>query len=30
MSNVNSERRVEGDWWHQPIPKNVHYGTGFY
>ena len=30
MSNVNRKRRVEGDWWHQPIPKNVYYGAGFY
>ena len=30
MSNVNRERRVEGDWWPQGIPENVHFGTGFY
>ena len=30
MSNVNSERRVEGDWWPHGIPENVHFGTGFY
>ncbi len=30
MSNVNSERRVEGDWWQHPIPPNVHFGEGFY
>ncbi len=30
MSNVNSERRVESDWWPQPIPPNVHFGAGFY
>jgi acetyltransferase-like isoleucine patch superfamily enzyme len=30
MSNVNSERRVEGDWWKEPIPPNVIYGEGFY
>jgi len=30
MSNVNSERRVEGDWWPQPIPPNVIFGEGFY
>jgi acetyltransferase-like isoleucine patch superfamily enzyme len=30
MSNVNSERRVEGDWWPRPIPPNVHFGAGFY
>src|SRR5207237_9367364 len=30
MSNVNSERRVEGDWWTEPIPSNVVFGEGFY
>ena len=30
MSNVNNERRVEGDWWPHPIPANVHFGAGFY
>lgn len=30
MSNVNSERRVDGDWWPHPIPSNVHFGEGFY
>ena len=30
MSNVNSERRIEGDWWKDPIPENVHFGAGFY
>jgi acetyltransferase-like isoleucine patch superfamily enzyme len=30
MSNVNSERRVEGDWWQEPIPPNVVFGDGFY
>ena len=30
MSNVNAERRVEGDWWTQPIPPNVQFGEGFY
>ncbi len=30
MSNVNAERRVEGDWWAEPIPSNVHFGAGFY
>jgi acetyltransferase-like isoleucine patch superfamily enzyme len=30
MSNVNSDRRVEGDWWAQPIPPNVSFGEGFY
>ena len=30
MSNVNSARRVEGDWWAKPIPENVIFGEGFY
>lgn len=30
MSNVNSERRVESDWWADPIPPNVRFGAGFY
>jgi acetyltransferase-like isoleucine patch superfamily enzyme len=30
MSNVNDDRRVEGDWWKDAIPPNVHFGTGFY
>jgi len=30
MSNVNNERRVEGDWWKEPIPPNVIFGDGFY
>src|SRR5947209_17808561 len=30
MSNVSSDRRVEADWWPDPIPVNVDYGTGFY
>jgi acetyltransferase-like isoleucine patch superfamily enzyme len=30
MSNINSERRVEGDWWAKPIPPNVIFGEGFY
>jgi acetyltransferase-like isoleucine patch superfamily enzyme len=30
MSNVKSDRRVEGDWWPHPIPENVHFGEGFY
>ena len=30
MSNVNSERRVEDDWWKEPIPPNVIFGEGFY
>jgi acetyltransferase-like isoleucine patch superfamily enzyme len=30
MSNVNSDRHVEGDWWKEPIPPNVVFGEGFY
>jgi acetyltransferase-like isoleucine patch superfamily enzyme len=30
MSNVTSERRIEGDWWAAPIPPNVQFGAGFY
>jgi acetyltransferase-like isoleucine patch superfamily enzyme len=30
MSNVNSERRVEDDWWKEAIPPNVLFGEGFY
>ena len=30
MSNINSERRVESDWWAKPIPENVIFGEGFY
>ena len=30
MSNVDSERRVEGDWWAAPIPPNVRFGAGFF
>src|SRR4051812_34614145 len=30
MSNINAERRVEQDWWSQPIPENVVWGEGFY
>ena len=30
MSNVNSARQVEGDWWSKPIPPNVIFGEGFY
>ena len=30
MTNVNSDRRVEDDWWAQPIPTNVEFGEGFY
>lgn len=30
MSNVDSQRRVEADWWSKPIPPNVIFGEGFY
>ena len=30
MSNVGRDRKVEGDWWTQPIPPNVDFGEGFY
>ena len=30
MSNVNADRRVQGDWWTKPIPPNVEFGEGFY
>jgi acetyltransferase-like isoleucine patch superfamily enzyme len=30
MSNVKADRRVENDWWPQPIPPNVIFGDGFY
>ena len=30
MSNVRSDRRVEGDWWAEAIPANVEFGEGFY
>ncbi|MGI8480536.1 MAG: acyltransferase [Chthoniobacterales bacterium] len=30
MSNVTADRRVEDDWWSQPIPPNVDFGEGFY
>ncbi len=30
MSNVHEDRRVEGDWWTEPIPPNVRFGAGFY
>jgi acetyltransferase-like isoleucine patch superfamily enzyme len=30
MSNVASDLRVQGDWWPDPIPANVTFGTGFY
>jgi acetyltransferase-like isoleucine patch superfamily enzyme len=30
MSNVGADRRVENDWWADPIPPNVEFGEGFY
>jgi len=30
MSNVGADRRVENDWWKDPIPMNVEFGEGFY
>jgi acetyltransferase-like isoleucine patch superfamily enzyme len=30
MSNITSERMIEGDWWKEPIPPNVVFGEGFY
>ena len=30
MSNVRSDRFVEDDWWPQPVPLSVEFGTGFY
>ena len=30
MSNVKSDRHIEGDWWKEPIPPNVVFGEGFY
>ena len=30
MINVNSERRVEDDWYNAPIPDSVTWGEGFY
>ena len=30
MSNVREDRRVQGDWWPEPIPPNVTFGDGFY
>jgi hypothetical protein len=30
MSNVGADRRVENDWWKDPIPPNVDFGGGFY
>ena len=30
MSNVRPDRKVEGDWWTEPIPTSVEFGEGFY
>lgn len=30
MSNVGPDRRVENDWWKDPVPANVEFGEGFY
>ncbi len=30
MSNVTADRRVENDWWKDPIPPNVFWGEGLY
>jgi acetyltransferase-like isoleucine patch superfamily enzyme len=30
MTNIDSERRVDGDWWKEAIPPNVVWGDGFY
>ena len=30
MSNVKSDRHVDGDWWTEPIPLAVQFGEGFY
>jgi acetyltransferase-like isoleucine patch superfamily enzyme len=30
MSNVGLDRKVEADWWADPIPSNVDFGEGFY
>jgi acetyltransferase-like isoleucine patch superfamily enzyme len=30
MSNVKSDRHVEGDWWKDPVPANIVFGEGFY
>ena len=30
MTNVKADRHVKGDWWPDPIPKNVDFGDGFY
>ena len=30
MTNIGPDRRVESDWWQQPIPENIDFGDGFY
>jgi acetyltransferase-like isoleucine patch superfamily enzyme len=30
MSNINADRRVENDWWKEPVPKNVVWKEGLY
>lgn len=30
MTNIGADRRVEQDWWPQPVPANVEFGDGFY
>ncbi len=30
MTNINPDRRVESDWWTEPIPANVGLGEGIY
>ena len=30
MSNVKQDRRVQDDWYPEPIPANVDFGEGFY
>ena len=30
MTNITDERRVEGDWWKDPIPPNVRWKDGLY
>lgn len=30
MTNITAERRVEGDWWKDPIPVNVRWKDGLY
>ncbi len=30
MSNITADRRVQDDWWQQPIPEGVTWGEGLY